>query len=98
MQPNSRYSLAAFVTGGMDLYPDPEQFGKMLASLELPTLVVLGKDYPKRSLATLKSAIAAAQEGSGSKVEVAEVPGKLGLHEEYPNEVYAVAAKFLGVA
>lgn len=59
---NARFAVSAFITGGLDLFTDPMTFGKALGALKNKVLVVVGDDYPRRSLAAITEACDVAKE------------------------------------
>ncbi len=88
--PGARFASAAFVTGGLDRVASREDFLALAASAAVPLSLVYGAETPPRSRAEMEAL--AALPG----VEVARIPrGKLSLHEEFPDEVYAALKSFL---
>lgn len=88
-QPGARYAPAAFVTGTLDPMQSHEEFLQVGQSLSIPTLIVIGEQSPGQSKAEME--VLAKLPGILS----ARLPGSLGLHEEYANEVAAIALPFL---
>jgi pimeloyl-ACP methyl ester carboxylesterase len=88
-QPGARYGAAAFVTGGLDPYFDRSAAVAHLQSLTIPVLVAIGESSPPKSKAEM-SALAAVPNVSSHTL-----PGTLGMHEEYPAEIYAAILPFL---
>ncbi len=88
-QPGARFGAAAFVTGGLDPYLDRASAIVDLQALAIPVLVAIGENSPPKS----KAEMFALAEVSG--VTSYTLPGTLGLHEEYPQELYTVIQPFL---
>ena len=90
-QPGARFASVAFVTGALDLLPDRESFGALLAPPPAPTLILCGTATPPKSKAEM------AVMAVGPDVVVEWVPGSLGLHEETAGAISGrVAAFFAG--
>ena len=88
-QPGARFGAAAFVTGGLDPYFDRETVIADLQSLNIPVILAIGESSPPKS----KAEMLALAEVDG--VTSFTLPGTLGLHEEYPSELYTVIEPFL---
>lgn len=88
-QPGARFGAGAFVTGGLDPYPDRTAAIADLQSLTIPVFVAIGISSPPKSTAEML----AFAEVSG--VNSCTLPGTLGLHEEYPSELTARLLPFL---
>jgi pimeloyl-ACP methyl ester carboxylesterase len=88
-QPGARFGAAAFVTGGLDPYVDRETAIADLQSLNIPVILAIGASSPPKS----KAEMLALAEVAG--VTSFTLPGTLGLHEEYPSELYTVIEPFL---
>jgi pimeloyl-ACP methyl ester carboxylesterase len=88
-QPGARYGAGAFVTGGLDPYLDRADAIAHLQSLNIPVLIAIGENSPPKS----KAEMFALAEVSG--VTSVTLPGTLGMHEEYPTELYEVIYPFL---
>jgi pimeloyl-ACP methyl ester carboxylesterase len=88
-QPGARFGAAAFVTGGLDPYVDRETAIADLQSLNIPVIMAIGESSPPKS----KAEMLALAEVAG--VTSFTLPGTLGLHEEYPSELYTVIEPFL---
>lgn len=84
-----RYAPAAFVTGTLDPMQSHEEFLQIGRSLSVPTKVIIGEQSPSQSRAEMEAL--AALPG----IESDRLPGSLGLHEEYADEVAAVVLPFL---
>ncbi len=85
----ARYGAAAFVTGGLDPYLDRSQAIAHLQSLTIPVFLAIGENSPPKS----KAEMFALAEVAG--VSSRSLPGTLGLHEEYPSQLYTVIQHFL---
>jgi pimeloyl-ACP methyl ester carboxylesterase len=88
-QPGARFGAAAFVTGGLDPYLDRATAIDQLQSLTIPVLVAIGASSPPKSQAEM---LAFAEV---DHVTSCTLPGTLGLHEEYPDELAAAILPFL---
>lgn len=74
-QRGARFASAAFVTGGLDPYADPEGWLQAARALPAPLTVVVAEQAPPRSLAQMQALAAVAD-------RVLHLPGRLGAHEE----------------
>jgi pimeloyl-ACP methyl ester carboxylesterase len=88
-QPGARFGAGAFVTGGLDPYLDRMPVIAHLQSLSIPVLVAIGASSPPKSKAEM---LAMAEV---TNVTSCNLPGTLGLHEEYPIELYREILPFL---
>ena len=88
-QPGARYGAAAFVTGGLDPYLDRSAAIAHLQSLSIPVLVAIGENSPPKSKAEMLAL------SEVTNVISHTLPGTLGLHEEYPAELYEAILPFL---
>jgi pimeloyl-ACP methyl ester carboxylesterase len=89
-QPGARYGAGAFVTGGLDPYLDRFEAMAHLQSLSIPVLMAIGEGSPPKSKAEMLALAAVPNVVSHT------LPGTLGMHEEYPAELYGVILPFLG--
>ncbi len=74
-QPGARFASAAFVTGALDPYSDPEGWLLAARGLETPLTVVVADESPPKSLAQMQALAAVAD-------RVEHLQGRLGAHEE----------------
>lgn len=88
-QPGARFGAGAFVTGGLDPYLDRVTALADLQSLTIPVLVIIGDSSPPKSTAEMLAFATA------PNVTSCNLPGTLGLHEEYPIELAAQVLPFL---
>jgi pimeloyl-ACP methyl ester carboxylesterase len=88
-QPGARFGAGAFVTGGLDPYTSRDEATGDLQSLTIPVVIALAEHSPPKS----KAEMLALAEVSG--INSFTIPGTLGLHEEYPTQLYAAIKKFL---
>jgi pimeloyl-ACP methyl ester carboxylesterase len=88
-QPGARFGAAAFVTGGLDPYVDRADAIADLQSLSIPVMVAIGENSPPKSKAEMFALTAVAN------VINCTLPGTLGLHEEYPTELFDAILPFL---
>ncbi|MFM7314894.1 MAG: alpha/beta fold hydrolase [Cyanobium sp.] len=85
-QPGARFASAAFVTGGLDPYRDPEGWIQAARTLHSPLTVVVATQSPARSLAEMQALAAVAD-------RVLHLPGRLGAHEEFGAELAALLSQ-----
>jgi pimeloyl-ACP methyl ester carboxylesterase len=88
-QPGARYGAGAFVTGGLDPYLDRSTAIADLESLTIPTFIAIGQSSPPKSTAEMQALAAV------PRVVSQTLPGTLGMHEEYPTEIYEAILPFL---
>ncbi|WP_309738316.1 alpha/beta fold hydrolase [Chamaesiphon sp. OTE_20_metabat_361] len=88
-QPGARYGAGAFVTGGLDPYLDRASAIAHLQSLSIPVLIAIGQSSPPKSTAEMLALAEVPHVISHT------LPGTLGMHEEYPAELYEVILPFL---
>ncbi len=79
-QPGARFASAAFVTGGLDPYDEPQGWLTAARNLTSPLTVVLADQAPPKSLAEMHALAAVAD-------RVLHLPGRLGAHEEFGMEL-----------
>jgi pimeloyl-ACP methyl ester carboxylesterase len=85
----ARYGAGAFVTGGLDPYWSRERAIEHLASLTIPVMLVIAEHSPPKSQAEMR----ALAEVPG--IVSHSLPGTLGLHEEYAEDLYNAIDPFL---
>lgn len=88
-QPGARFGAAAFVTGGLDPYLDRSAALAHLQSLHIPVMLAIAANSPPKSQAEMFALAEVAN------VNSCTLPGTLGLHEEYPTQLYAAIYPFL---
>ncbi|MCU0566504.1 MAG: alpha/beta hydrolase [Oculatellaceae cyanobacterium Prado106] len=88
-QRGARFASAAFVTGALDPIRTRAEFFDYFQPLPLPTLLVIGEQTPPKSLEEMEVI------AHFSQVQSYRMPGSLGLHEEYPDELVAGILPFL---
>ncbi|BAZ39952.1 hypothetical protein NIES4101_59090 [Calothrix sp. NIES-4101] len=88
-KPGARYAPAAFVTGNLDAVHSQSQFLELVSGLAIPLMVMIGESSPPKSRAEMDAV------ASLHNVIDVKLPGTLGMHEEYPHEVFGVIAPFL---
>ena len=84
-QPGARFASAAFVSGGLDPFNDPQGWIQAARNLQAPLTVVLADQAPPKSLAEMQALARVAD-------RVLHLPGRLGAHEEYGQELAAMLA------
>jgi hypothetical protein len=75
-RPGARFASAAFVTGGLDPAQESDWWLQQARLLQCPLQVMLAGQAPPRSRAEMEALTAAAD-------QVTEIPGRLGLHQEF---------------
>ncbi|CAD7704716.1 unnamed protein product [Ostreobium quekettii] len=85
----ARFAPSSFITGYLDPFEDREGVLDLARSLEVPVVVVVGEDTPRKSKAEMEAL------GAVEGVEVRRVRGSLGVHEEFPREVAEAVLPFL---
>lgn len=82
-QPGARFASAAFVSGGLDPYDDPQGWITAARNLGAPLTVVVADQSPPKSLAEMQALAAVAD-------WVLHLSGRLGAHEEFGRELAAM--------
>jgi pimeloyl-ACP methyl ester carboxylesterase len=82
-QRGARFASAAFVTGGLDPYTDPDGWLQATRRLQTPLTVVIADQSPSKSLAQMRALAAVAD-------RVEHLPGRLGAHEEFGRDLAAL--------
>lgn len=85
----SRFASAAFVTGELDRAKSREDWFSWFQPLPVPVMMVIGENMPPKS----RQEVEVLAHFSG--VQVYRMPGSLGLHEEYPEQLAAGILAFL---
>lgn len=88
--PNARYGSAAFVTGGLDRVGSREAFLDLARQANVPILVAYGADTPRKSRAEMEALC----QVDGVRC-IGTPHGKLGFHEEFPDDVAVPLLEFL---
>jgi len=79
-QLGARFASAAFVTGGLDPYDDPQGWLAAARGLEQPLTVVVADQAPPKSLAEMQALAAVAD-------RVLHLSGRLGAHAEFGRQL-----------
>ena len=82
-QPGARFASAAFVSGGLDPYDDPQGWITAALNLGAPLTVVVADQSPPKSLAEMQALAVVAD-------WVLHLSGRLGAHEEFGRELAAL--------
>lgn len=85
-RPGARFASAAFVTGGLDPYSEPEGWIQAARSLPSPLTVVVADLSPPKSLMEMQALAVVAD-------RVLHLPGRLGAHEEFGAELAALLSQ-----
>jgi pimeloyl-ACP methyl ester carboxylesterase len=86
----ARHGSVRFVTGALDRLDSRDAFLDLARRAGVPLLVILGEETPPRSREEMEAL------GALPNVELRRLPrGRLGVHEEFPDEVAALALPFL---
>lgn len=88
-QSGARFAPAAFVTGALDPMQNREEFLNKFRSLSIPVMVVIGERAPSKSFSEMEAL------AELPNVLLRKLPGSLGLHEEYADEVAESVLPFL---
>jgi pimeloyl-ACP methyl ester carboxylesterase len=87
--PGARFAPAAFVTGNLDAVHSQSEYLELASRLNIPVMVVIGESSPPKSRADMDALSAL------PNIISATLPGTLGMHEEYSQEVVEAIAPFL---
>lgn len=86
----ARHASVRFVTGALDRVGSRDDFLDLARRTGVPIMVILGEETPPRSRAEMEAL------GALDNVEIHRLPkGRLGVHEEFPEAVAALARPFL---
>ncbi|MGL5795681.1 MAG: alpha/beta fold hydrolase [Waterburya sp.] len=83
-----RYAPAAFVTGAIDPVFNREEFLNCLSSIFIPVLIIVAENAPPKSKAEMLAMAELEQ------VQTVQLPGTLGIYEEYPEAVAEAIQRF----
>jgi pimeloyl-ACP methyl ester carboxylesterase len=85
----ARFGSAAFVTGTLDAVDNQADFLSLAEKLVVPLMIIIGESTPPKSRASMNALKAL------SGINSAVLPGTLGMHEEYAQEIFEVSLPFL---
>lgn len=85
----AQFASAAFVTGALDIVKTPEAWLSWFQPLPLPVMMVIGEETPPKSRQEMEVV------AHFSAVQVHRMPGSLGLHEEFPEQLAEGILPFL---
>ncbi len=85
----ARFASVAFVTGALDPIHKRAEFFDYFQPLPVPTLMVIGEQTPPKSREEMEVV------AHFSQVQSFRMPGALGLHEEYPEQLVEGILPFL---
>jgi pimeloyl-ACP methyl ester carboxylesterase len=85
----ARFASVAFVTGAIDPVRKRSEFFDYFQPLPVPTLMVIGEETPPKSREEMEVI------AHFSQVQSFRMPGALGLHEEYPEQLVEGILPFL---
>jgi pimeloyl-ACP methyl ester carboxylesterase len=88
-KPGARFAPAAFVTGNLDAVHNQSEFLELVSNLPMPLIVIIGESTPPKSRAEMEAAAAL------PNVIKINLPGSLGMHEEYSSQIVEAIAPFL---
>lgn len=88
-KPGARFAPAAFVTGNLDAVHSQTEYLELASRLNIPVMVIIGESSPPKSRADM-DALAALP-----NIISVTLPGTLGMHEEYPQEVIEAIVPYL---
>lgn len=88
-QPGGKFAPVAFVTGALDPVQTSSEFLSLFNSISLPIMVIIGKQCPPKSKQEMDTL------AQLPNVQSRRLPGSLGMHEEFPQEIAAEILPFL---
>ena len=88
-KPRARYAPAAFVTGGLDPADERAEFLVMLEQQSAPVMVIVADNAPPSSKAEMEAMT------QSPEVQVAHLPGSLGMAEELGDAIAPTILRFL---
>jgi pimeloyl-ACP methyl ester carboxylesterase len=88
-QPGARFAPAAFVTGALDPAANRDDFLAGVQESTIPIMVIIAEQAPPKSKAEMEAL------AKLPGVQVERLPGTLGMHEEFANEVAEAVLLFL---
>jgi pimeloyl-ACP methyl ester carboxylesterase len=88
-KPGARYAPAAFVTGGLDPADERAEFLVMLEQQSAPVMVIVADQAPPSSKAEMEAMT------QSPDVQVAHLPGSLGMAEEFGDAIAPTILPFL---
>ncbi len=84
-----RFASAAFVTGSLDAVKNQEAWLSLFQPIPIPVMMAIGEQTPPKSRQEMEVV------AHFSAVQVHRMPGSLGMHEEFPEELAAGILPFL---
>lgn len=88
-QDNAQFAPSSFITGSLDLAEERSEVLDWLKAVKDKALVVIGNETPKKSVAEMNKMAEVAEPN------VVRIPGSLGMHEEFGQEVAQAIMPFL---
>lgn len=88
-QDNAQFAPSSFITGGLDLAEERSEVLDWLKTVKDKTLVVIGNETPSKTLAEMNMMAEVAEPN------VLRIPGSLGMHEEFGQDVAQAIMPFL---
>ncbi|HEY9298046.1 MAG TPA: alpha/beta hydrolase [Phormidium sp.] len=88
-QPGGKFAPVAFVTGALDPVQTSSEFLSLFDSISLPIMVAIGEQCPPKSKQEMDTL------AQLPNVQSRNLPGSLGMHEEFPGEIAAEILPFL---
>lgn len=88
-KPGGKFAPVAFVTGALDPLQTSTEFLSLFNSISLPIMVVIGAQCPPKSKQEMDNL------AQLPNVQTRNLPGSLGMHEEFPKEIATEILPFL---
>jgi pimeloyl-ACP methyl ester carboxylesterase len=84
-----KFAPVAFVTGALDTIQTNSEFLSLFNSISLPIMIVIGEQCPPKSKQEMENL------AQLPNIQTRRLPGSLGMHEEFPQEIAAEILPFL---
>ncbi|MFB2896335.1 alpha/beta fold hydrolase [Aerosakkonemataceae cyanobacterium BLCC-F50] len=88
-KPGGKFAPVAFVTGALDPVQTNSEFLSLFNSISLPIMVVIGEQCPPKSKQEMDNL------AQLSNIQTRYLPGSLGMHEEFPQQIASEILPFL---
>lgn len=88
-KPGAKFAPVAFVTGALDPIQTNSEFLSLFNSISLPIMIVIGEQCPPKSKQEMDNL------AQLPNIQTRSLPGSLGMHEEFPQQIAAEILPFL---
>ena len=88
-KPGAKFAPVAFVTGALDPIQTNSEFLSLFNENSLPIMIVIGEQCPPKSKQEMDNL------AQLPNIQTRRLPGSLGMHEEFPQEIAAEILPFL---